>query len=111
MSVFARPGISEDQVELIRFGASEPLAAVRVNKCNSEIISQELFRDFEIRFVYFNGNQPRLRVHSIEYPRCRHASARAEFEKLAGGFRRRKSTEQTPREQVGSHRAAPARGF
>src|SRR5262249_5640138 len=52
MSVFAGPGIGEDQVELIRFDASQPVAAVRMNKGNSEIVSEELFRDFEICFVY-----------------------------------------------------------
>src|SRR5262249_45139787 len=70
-----------------------------------------LFRDFEIRFVYFDGNQPRRRVHSVEHPRRRHASARAEFQKLAGGLRRRKRAEQTAREQGGSHGEIQARGI
>src|SRR5262245_3959641 len=104
MSVFAGPRIGEDHVKLIGIGAPQPFAAVRVNKRDSKIIAETLFRDFKYSFVYFDGNQPRLRVHSIEHPHRRHTCSCAEFEKIARGFRRRKRAQQAAREQVGSHR-------
>src|SRR5262245_57222311 len=44
MSVFARPGIGEYQIELIRLCALQPIAAVRVNELDSKIIAETLFR-------------------------------------------------------------------
>src|SRR5882672_5969638 len=111
MSVFAWPGIGEDQVESETFGSFQPPGAVRMKKTGSRIIAKKLFCDVEDGFVHFDGNQARAFVHPVEQPRRCYARARAQFKEITGRLRRRKRAEQTARERVGSHREVQARGL
>jgi hypothetical protein len=66
-----------------------------VNEDHSLAIAEKFPRDGERSFVFLDGDEAGLFVHSVKHPRRRHARACAEFKQIARRLCRRKRAEQT----------------